>query len=106
MNNIESIFKEKSKELKINPSESAWVRLESRLASKPSTHLKLRYWLIAASITGLIFITGQLVLESKKSSISGQAETISLDFSHMDYGDAVLKINTLHDAYVKLGNKY
>lgn len=106
MNNIESIFKEKSKELKITPSESAWARLESKLESKPSKLLNLRYWLIAASITGMIFITSQMILESKKSSISRQAETISLDFSNMDYSDAILKINILHDAYVKLGNKY
>lgn len=105
MNNIESIFKEKSMGLKVEPSGSAWDRLQTNLSTPPVKRLHPRYWVMAACVTGLI-LTGSIIMYfNNNRPASFPYETTTLDFSNLDYGDAISKINTLNDAYVKLGIK-
>jgi hypothetical protein len=104
MNNIESIFKEKSKKLQVLPSDEAWKRLESRLSPNPTKRLLHRQWLMAACIIGLVLLGSLFFYNTKFANTTFNYETVSLDFSNLDYGDAASKINALHAAYVRLGS--
>ncbi len=105
MNNIESIFKEKSKSLQVKPSDDAWFRLESKLSVSPAKRFELSYWLIAAGIIGLILVGTLFLYTGKTVSPAINYETVSLDFGDQDYTDVASKINILHEAYVKLDLK-
>ena len=105
MNNIESTFRAKSKGLQQKPSAGAWNKLEARLSAAPQKRFQLRPWVIAAGFIGLILLATLFFNINKSSSSSFINETVSLDFSDLDYSDAASKINVLHQAYVNLDLK-